>query len=136
MFTLKIITPKKVVREQEISGLSIPTPRGEITILPKHQPLFSLLVEGIVKIIMGEKEEFLAVGGGYAETDGKQVHLLVSRAYGQDEIDEKLTEKALISAKQILKDTKDQKIQSEAAITVRRSVIDLKLLKKKKQRTI
>ena len=90
MNTLKliIVTPKKKVWEGEILGVTVPSKTGEITILPRHSHLFSLLEEGIVKIILEEKEDYYAVGGGYVETDGKEVSILVSKAYGEVEMDE------------------------------------------------
>src|SRR4030066_2101041 len=96
---LKIITPQKVALEDEISSLSVPTSQGEITVLPHHINLFTLLVEGIIKIKIGSnkningEEKYLAIGGGYLETDGEDVNVLVSRAYGQDEIDSEQTQK-------------------------------------------
>lgn len=134
MLQLKIITPRKVVREDTIDSLSAPSVEGEITILKNHTNLFTLLEEGIVKIKKSNKEEeYLAIGGGYLETDGESLSLLVSRAYGQDEIDHKLTEKAIDEAQNILKGTKDNVQRHEASSILRRSLIDLKLLKKRKR---
>lgn len=106
---LKVITPRKVVIDETISSVTVPTEDGEITILPEHVRLFSLLVEGIVKIKKEGSENDLAIGGGYLETDGKTVKVLVSRAYGQDEIDHELTNKAIEKAKQILSQSKDER---------------------------
>ena len=47
MLHLKIITPRKVVHKEEVKSVTLPSAEGEITILPKHVPLFSLLQEGI-----------------------------------------------------------------------------------------
>ena len=85
---LRIITPKKKILEEEIRSVTLPSFEGEITILPHHVNLFSLLVEGVVKIKYEKKEDFLAIGGGYVETNGDYVNLLVSRAYGQNEINQ------------------------------------------------
>jgi len=129
---LKIITPKKVVLEQDIKSITVPSAEGEITILPRHQSLFSLLKEGILKIKVGETEDFLAIGGGYLETNGREINILVARAYGQDEIDQKLTEQATEQAKKLLSEAKDNKQLVEATSLLRRSLIDMKLLKRKK----
>lgn len=128
---LKIITPKKIVFEKDVEELTLPTAEGEITVLPKHINLFTLLVEGVVRIKNEEKEDFIAVGGGYLETDGKQAHVLVSRAYGQDEIDHKATLQAIEDAKQLIRKTKDKNQYVEISSLLRKSLIDLKLLKKK-----
>lgn len=119
--------------EEDIKSITLPSVEGEITILPKHVRLFSLLKEGIVRFDNGE-EKYLAIGGGYVETDGKDVHVLVSRAYGQDEIDQKETERALDEAKKIIAETKDTTKRKEAEAILRRSVIDMKLIRRRKSR--
>ncbi len=132
---LKIITPRKVViDEAEVSSVTVPSAEGDITVLPKHIHLLTLLKEGIIVIKKGEKEDFLAIGGGYLETNGKEANILVSRAYHQDELDEELTKKAIESAKNMLKDVKDGKQRLEVASMLRRSVIDMKLIKRRKSR--
>lgn len=99
MLNLKVITPRKVVVDEPIDSISLPSYEGEITILKNHQNLFSLLIEGIIRIKKGKDEDYLSIGGGYVETDGKNVTVLVSKAYGQDQIDKDLTEKAIEDAK-------------------------------------
>lgn len=133
---LKVITPRKVVIDETIESVTVPTEDGEITILPHHSRLFSLLVEGIVKIRKSGEEDSLAIGGGYLETDGNTVKVLVSRAYGQNEIDQDLTNKAIERAKHILSESKDEKERAEAMTILRRSIIDSKLLKRRKNRSL
>ncbi len=133
---LKIITPRKIVYQNQVDFVTIPSEEGEITILPKHTNLFSLLKEGIIKIKKENIEEYFAIGGGYLETDGRQVVILVSKAYGQDQIDKELTEKAIEEAKKILTQSKDEKQRAEAMAMMRRAIIDSKLLKKRKPKTL
>jgi F-type H+-transporting ATPase subunit epsilon len=133
---LKVITPRKIVIDKPVNSVSVPTPDGEITILPHHTNLFSLLTEGIVKVKKDNSEDALAIGGGYLETNGKTVTILVSRAYGQDEIDHELTNKAVEQAKYILSKSTDEKERNEAMAVLRRSVIDSKLLKRRKFRPV
>ena len=132
---LKVITPKKVVMDENVSFAVLPASEGYVTILPRHTHLFSLLSEGIIVINKNGEEDFLAIGGGYLDTDGENLHILVSRAYKQDEIDEQMTKKALESAQKVLSDVKETAQRREAARIVRRSLLDLKLLKKRKRKT-
>jgi F-type H+-transporting ATPase subunit epsilon len=135
MLHLKIITPRHVVHDEKATAVTLPGADGEMTILPHHAHALSLLKEGIITIKNGEHEDFLAIGGGYMETDGKSVTVLVSRAYRQDEINKELTEQALEKAKQVLAETKDSESRYEALATIRRSTIDLKLLRKRRRNT-
>ena len=45
--------------------------KGTVGILAHHAPLFSALTEGELKITAGNKEYFLAVGGGFMEVGKK-----------------------------------------------------------------
>lgn len=132
MLQLKIITPRKIAIEKEVDSVTVPTSGGEITILSHHANLFSLLVEGVIKFKKNNTEEFLAIGGGYLQTDGEKVIILVSKAFGQDEIDQEITQKAIDEAQKILKASKGQKERTEAIQLLRQSLINLKLLKKRK----
>lgn len=131
MLHLKIITPSKVVLEDEVKEVIAPGADGEFTVLPRHTNLFSMLQDGIITVKRSSGEESFAIGSGYLQTDGKQVSILVTRAHGQDEINQVLTEKAIKEAEEILKRSKDDQERVDATMLLRRSTIDLKLLKRK-----
>jgi len=132
---LIIITPKNIALEKEIDGVTVPSTEGEMTILPRHINLFALLEEGVVHYWTGEDGEYLAIGGGYVETDGEEVKLLVSKAYGQEAIDIEQTQEALVDAKERMKSAKSEDARKEVSSLLRRSVVDAKLLKKKRRNT-
>lgn len=127
-FTLQIITPKKVVFQDKVISVTAPSSSGEITILYNHTPLVSLLKEGVVKIVQNGEETFFSIGGGYVETTGKEVNLLVSRAYGQDELDEKAIKQAKEKAERLIQESKTEEERRQAMASLRRSIIDLRLL--------
>lgn len=131
---LRIITPKKIVREDEVTSVTVPGREGEMTILPHHINLFSLLNEGIVKIKKDQEEDYLSIGGGYIQTDGQEVNVLVSKAYGQDQIDEKMTKEAIENARVLVKEAKTHEERIEAISLLRRSSIDLKLLRHRRSK--
>lgn len=133
---LKIITPKNVALEKEIDGVTLPSTEGEMTILPRHTNLFALLEEGIVHYWAGDDSEYLAIGGGYVETNGEDVSLLVSRAYGQESIDQQQTQMAMKDAKERMKSAKSEDARKEISSLLRRSAIDAKLLKKKRRKSV
>ena len=132
MLKLKIITPKKIVHEEEVKSVTVPSSEGELTILPKHTNLFCMLQEGILTYKGDGRDDYLAIGGGYMETDGKEVRILVARAYGQDAIDEKLTQEAITKAQKLLTEAKDINQRREASALIRKSLIDMRLIKRKK----
>ena len=71
---LKIYTLDGTKFEGEVSSVSLPTQDGEITVLPHHIPLITILKKGIVKT---EKEQ-VEINGGVAEIDGKKVIVLAN----------------------------------------------------------
>ena len=135
MLHVRIITPKKIVLEQDADRVTAPGMDGEFTVLEHHTRLFSMLTEGIVSIQSKKGEDFLAIGSGYLETDGNELTILVSSAYGQDEIDEKITQDAIKSATQLVEKAKDQGERINASMLLRRSLLDQKLLKMRRRRT-
>lgn len=127
---LQIITPERVVMERDIDAISVPSKSGEITVLPRHASLFSVLDNGIVKIKHDADETFFSIGAGYIETDGISVRLLVSRAAAQDELDVKDIEDARRQAERYVRDAKTKDERAAALASLRRSAIDLKLYNK------
>lgn len=61
---LEILTPKGREFEEDISVLILPTLSGEISILPNHCPLISVLKPGRIKIRIKEKEIEKEIEGG------------------------------------------------------------------------
>ncbi len=64
---LKIITPEKLVLEEMVDQVSIPTTEGEITVLPSHIPLISGLASGDVVGCVNTECIPMAVVGGFVE---------------------------------------------------------------------
>ncbi len=83
---LKIITPDAIVHEEQVDQVSIPTTEGEITVLPHHIPLITLIGKGdIVALKDGEHVPFL-VSGGFARIDGAEVTIMADTAHHVDAI--------------------------------------------------
>lgn len=133
LFPLTIVTPIGTALKSEAVSITVPGADGEVTILARHQPLFSLLTEGVVTVRLKDEEKYFSIGGGYVETSGKDTTLLVSRAYGQDEIDEKEVETARARAEKLVTEAKTEEERQQALSSLRRSVIDLKLVGKIKK---
>ncbi len=133
-FLLEIITPQRQVFAEEVDAVNVPTNRGTIGILAHHEPLFSALSEGEIKITSGNKEFFLAIGGGFMEVTKKGVSILVSRAVHADEINESEIRKAEQSAKDaIARKVKGVEL-AQAQAVLRRSLLELKVYRRRKQR--
>src|SRR3989338_4930600 len=61
---LKIVTPERLILEEMVDQVTLPTTEGEITILPDHIPLVVGLSSGdVVAVINGEQMPMAVVGG-------------------------------------------------------------------------
>jgi F-type H+-transporting ATPase subunit epsilon len=72
------------------------TTEGEIGIMPGHEPMLSLLVDGLVRIepVDGERV-VIAVHGGFAAMDSDNVRILAETAELASDIDVDRAKKAL-----------------------------------------
>jgi len=70
---LTVITPLKLLVDEEVETVSIPSLEGYLGVFPGHRPLFLALGEGKITYRVGQKEDHLAVQGGYAEILSERV---------------------------------------------------------------
>jgi F-type H+-transporting ATPase subunit epsilon len=76
------------------------TPEGEIGILPGHEPVLSLLVNGVVRIEPTEGAKVvIAVHGGFVAMDTDNVRVLAETAELSSDIDVERAQKALDKAR-------------------------------------
>ncbi|KKS71977.1 MAG: ATP synthase epsilon chain [Parcubacteria group bacterium GW2011_GWF2_42_7] len=64
---LKIVTPERLILEEMVDQVTLPTTEGEITILPDHIPLIAGLKSGDVVAISAGEHIPIAVVGGFVE---------------------------------------------------------------------
>ena len=64
---LKIVTPERLILEEMVDQVSIPTTEGEITVLPDHIPLVVGLKSGDVVAVKAGEQIPMAVVGGFLE---------------------------------------------------------------------
>ncbi len=127
----KIVTPERVVFEDTVESVSLPTVDGEITILPRHIPLVTLLQAGELRIRKGKEEIPLAVSSGVVEVDGKRVVVLADTAERADELEEEKIEKARQQAQKLMQEKRaDAEGFAEASAALEREIARLKVAKR------
>jgi F-type H+-transporting ATPase subunit epsilon len=107
----KIVTPEKTVYEDEIDQITLPTQEGEITVLPNHIPLISVLTPGELIIKKDSEEIAMAVSGGIVEVRKNELVILADTAERAEEIDVKRAEEARQRAEKL----KTERIQTDEA---------------------
>lgn len=133
-FLLEIITPERKAFSEEVDMVTAPTLSGTIGVLARHVPLFTSIVEGEIKIVSDNSEYYLAVGGGFMQVTKQKVTILVTRAVYANELNEAEIRKAEEAAKQILKNAQIESERSSAQSILRRSMLELKVLRKRSNR--
>ncbi len=107
MFLFRLLTPDRILFEQEVSSVSLPTEQGQITVLDHHVPLTSVLVAGVLHLKeAGEKEEEIAVSGGFIQvgSDGR-VTVLANTAERGEELELSVIEEARLRAQEAMQQT-------------------------------
>lgn len=84
---LEIITPEKIVLNEEIDEVLVPTENGQIGILPHHINLITKLIHGEMIIRANGKERLLAIAGGFLEVKDQKATILADYAEHADKID-------------------------------------------------
>lgn len=105
----QIITPEKVVTSEEISQVSIPTSTGEITILPHHTPIITIIEPGELKYVKNGEHFSLSVSGGFLEVrENGSVVILADTAEHAHEIDLTRAEEARARAATLMKSERNK----------------------------
>lgn len=140
---LKITSPQTQIFEWSIEKVTIPTEAGEITVLPNHQPLASVVKAGLVKIFpsqLPEDEEYvidqwvitISVSKWMVFVDGTNVILTTTAATKSPEESEevlaKMKEEMEIELEKIRVEWNEEDIE-QAIINLEKVTADLRLAK-------
>jgi len=86
----EIVTPERIVYNNEVRLVVAMTTTGEIGILPLHAPLVSTLAPGEIKLQFGDTAadwETFSVAGGYIQVHEDKVLILADAAVAVSQID-------------------------------------------------
>lgn len=137
---LKIITPERLIFEEMVDQVSLPTSLGEITVLPDHIPLITNLSSGdIVAYANGEHVPMTVVGGFIEvkkENNETIVAVLADFAEHVSELSEEKIEKAKKRAEEIKKlmENKELVDYEHFATELERSLTSIKVADKWKSK--
>jgi F-type H+-transporting ATPase subunit epsilon len=81
---LEIVTPEAVALSEDVEMVTLPGVEGELGIYPRHVPLMTQIVPGLVIAKKGPQEFAIAVGEGLVEITGDRVSLLTGLAVSAD----------------------------------------------------
>lgn len=131
-FELKIVTPEKVIYQDMVSSVSVPTREGEITVLPDHLPIIAAIKPGELRIKIGGKVSLFSITRGVAEVDGKTMTILTDAAERAEDIDEKRAEEARKKAKEIMAGVRQgEEEYADAVAHLERAISRLRIAKRR-----
>lgn len=136
---LKIVTPERIVYEDSVDSVSVMTENGEITILPNHVPLVSLLRSGEMRLKDDKQETLLAVSTGLVEVrPNNEIVVLADTAERSDELTLEEIEKAKELAQKRLEEARDKNevAYADALVHLERELARYKVASKGKYRDV
>ncbi len=106
---LQIITPEKIVYQDEVNQITAPTRNGEITVLPQHIGLLTQIVPGEIIVRKGETTHALAVTGGFMEVSQSSVNILADYAIRAEDIEVLKAQEAQRKAQKLMEEKISEK---------------------------
>jgi F-type H+-transporting ATPase subunit epsilon len=135
---VQIVTAEReVFAEDAVEMVVAPGAEGVVGILPRHAPLLTTLVPGVVRIKKAGAEEAMSVGGGFLQVARDQVLILADTAERADELDAARAEEARQRAQRALTEAvaTGQHVQAEAArIALRREEARIHVIRRRGRR--
>jgi F-type H+-transporting ATPase subunit epsilon len=124
---LNITTPRGLKLSEEADMVIMRCVDGDFGVLPGHEPVSTVLGDGILRIINDGMEKKLAVFGGVVEVDNTSVNIYSTIAQKPEEID---LERAIRDREEaeagILERTEELRYQS-LGIGVRRALVRIEV---------
>ncbi len=84
---LEIVTPDRVVVSEEVDIVTAPGVVGEFGVLANHAPMVAAIKIGPLHYRIGDKEEWVAISGGFCEVSQNKITFIVEAAERAYEID-------------------------------------------------
>lgn len=118
--TVRVISPDRVILEQQAEELILPSTTGQLGILTDHVPLMTALDIGVMRYRAQNNWSAIAVLGGFAEVEANEVTILVNEAELGSTIDPEQARQEFSNAEtqysQVQEGDKLGKIQADRAL--------------------
>ena len=106
---LSIVTPERLVLNEEVDQVNVPGVEGDLGVLYDHAPILTTMRAGRFSYeLLGEKGKEtiqMIVSGGYLEVTDNRVIVLAEAVEFLDEIDKERAKASLVKAEEALTNT-------------------------------
>jgi len=133
-FRLELVTAERLIFADDVNAVIAWGVQGQMTILPHHAPLMTMLQPGDILIRKDNEEQYLACVGGFLEVRPDKVIILADACERAEEIDIARAEAAKRRAEQILKERPTGVDTAAAEAALRRSLARLKVAQRRRRR--
>lgn len=133
--TLKLVTPSRLLLDEEVDEVTAPGALGQFGVLPNHITFLTLLETGEMSYKQGSRRYHLAVTGGYAEVLENIMTVLADAAEYAEEIDVERSRRAKETAEKKLAALDSEHEDFPAAeASLRRAIVRLDVASKRTDR--
>src|ERR671912_1325649 len=122
---LQIVTPERMIVQEQVDEVQIPGSEGYFGVLPGHTPLLASLAVGELWYRKGQEKTYLSLAGGFAEVLPDRVTILATVAERADEIDVARAEEAKKRAEARLTGPKSDVDYERARLALQKAVARL-----------
>ena len=133
-FKLELVTAERLVYSDDVSMVTAWGTEGQLSILPHHAPLITMLQPGELIIRKDNGESYLAVSGGFLEVRPEKVVILADACERADEIDIARAEEARRRAGEIMEAPPPETDTAAAEAALRRSLVRLRVAERSRRR--
>lgn len=130
-----VTAEREVFAEEGVDEVVVPGSEGELTVLPSHAPLLTMIDPGIMRLVKGGQDVDVAITGGFLEVRDDRVTILADAAEKADEIDAVRAEEARKRAERALDERESSEQFAEAAAAMQRSLLRLKAVERRRRRS-
>jgi F-type H+-transporting ATPase subunit epsilon len=130
-----VTAEREVFAEEGVDEVVAPGSEGELTVLPSHAPLLTMIKPGIMRLVKGGEDIDVAISGGFLEVRDDRVTILADAAERAEEIDAIRAEEARRRAEQAMEERAGTEQLVEAAAALQRSLLRLKAVERRRRRT-
>lgn len=125
-FAFEVVTPARLITQEEVESLVVPAAEGYLGVLKNHSPLITALAAGVVRYRKQGALKRMVVSGGFMEVSNNKVILLADTAERAEEIDLGRAQRAKERAEKRLRESPEGLDVNRAKFALQRAVSRIK----------
>ncbi|MCP4567366.1 MAG: F0F1 ATP synthase subunit epsilon [FCB group bacterium] len=133
MFRLSVVTPEKVVYDEDVVSIIAPGGLGYLGIMSNHAPIISSIKPGKLTVKDGSGNEInLALSGGFLENSGNKCTILADSAEFAADLDLERAKESLERARQRVRNAAGEIDTGRAQAALERARNRITIVEKRK----